>query len=248
MSDKEREAETGEGRAAGRSSGSILGAALAELVGTYMLVFFGTATVAGVLLAAAPGTPPDVTAISLAFGFAVLAVVYAFGHISGTHVNPAVTVGLAAARKFPLSAVPAYIAAQFVGAILASLTVWALFGAATGPATGAGAATAGTLVISLVTGFLAYLAGGYIAGMRAGSNGPLNGAMTAVFGLIVWIVLGLILVILGVVVSLISGGSRFPGASAILGIFAGGFLLGGYLGGKLGGPSGSQSSRPSRVN
>lgn len=126
--DREREAETGEGRVSGRSSGTIVGAALAELVGTYMLVFFGTATVAGVLLAA-PDSPPDVTAISLAFGFAVLVVVYAFGHVSGAHVNPAVTLGLAAARKFPLSAVPAYIAAQFVGAILASLTVWALFGA-----------------------------------------------------------------------------------------------------------------------
>lgn len=127
MPDREQEVRIGAGRPPGRSSGSLLGAALAELVGTYMLVFFGTATVAGVLLAA-PDSPPDAVAISLAFGFAVLAVVYAFGHVSGAHVNPAVTVGLALTRKFPLFAVPVYIVAQFVGAILASLTVWALFG------------------------------------------------------------------------------------------------------------------------
>lgn len=109
---------------------------------------------------AAPDSPPDVAAISLAFGFAVVAVVYAFGHVSGAHINPAVTVGLAAARKFPLSAVPVYIAAQFVGAILASLTVWALFGAparggpiflgAAAPGGSAGAALLAEFVITFI--------------------------------------------------------------------------------------------------
>src|SRR5690606_26428889 len=71
----------------------------------------------------------NVTAISIAFGLAVLVVVYAFGHVSGAHINPTVTLGLAAVGRFPWRAVPAYLVAQFVGAILAALAIWALFGA-----------------------------------------------------------------------------------------------------------------------
>lgn len=67
-------------------------------------------------------------AVGLAFGFAVLIAVYAFGHVSGAHINPTVTVGLAVVRKFPWRAVPAYVLAQFAGAILASLALWLLFG------------------------------------------------------------------------------------------------------------------------
>ena len=110
-----------------RASSSLLSASLAELVGTFLLVFAGTGTVVAVVLAA-PEAPPNVTAIALAFGFAVLVVVYAFGHVSGAHINPAVTIALAVVRKFPWAAVPIYVGAQLAGAILASLAVWALFG------------------------------------------------------------------------------------------------------------------------
>lgn len=62
------------------------------------------------------------------FGFAVLIAVYAFGHVSGAHINPTVTMGLAVVGKLPWRAVPAYIFAQFAGAILASLALWLIFG------------------------------------------------------------------------------------------------------------------------
>ncbi len=64
----------------------------------------------------------------LAFGFAVLIAVYAFGRVSGAHINPTATVELASVRKFPWSAVPSYLIAQFLGAILAALAIWLMFG------------------------------------------------------------------------------------------------------------------------
>lgn len=119
-----------------RAPGGLAGAVVAEVIGTYIFVFFGTAAVVAVGTTALQSGIPEVgpalalfglAAIGLAFGFAILVVVYAFGHVSGAHVNPAVTLALAATRKFPWTAVPAYVAAQFAGALLAALTVFAVF-------------------------------------------------------------------------------------------------------------------------
>lgn len=113
-----------------RPPGRVAIAALAEAVGTYILVFFGTGTVVAFLtpLGGEQPAPLDGLAVAFAFGLAVVLAIYAFGHVSGTHINPAVTLALATVRRFPWSAVPLYLAAQFAGAILASLTLWALFG------------------------------------------------------------------------------------------------------------------------
>jgi MIP family channel proteins len=102
-------------------------AVLGEIVGTWLLIFIGTGAVVALTQAAGEGEP-DLLAIALAWGFAVLVIVYAFGHVSGAHVNPAVTIALAVARKFPWSAVPFYLLAQLAGAILGSLTVLLIFG------------------------------------------------------------------------------------------------------------------------
>lgn len=104
---------------------NIARAALAELVGTYLLVLVGT----GVAVAATVtrGTY-DGLAVALAFGLVLAALVTALGHVSGCHLNPAVTIALAATRQLPLAVVPAYLAAQVVGAVGAGLTVWAGYG------------------------------------------------------------------------------------------------------------------------
>ena len=109
---------------------SRLPALAAEVFGTFVLVLSGTAT----LLATARighGTVPGVTAqiaVSVAFGFGILAAVYTVATLSGAHINPAVTVGLAAAREFPWPLVPAYCGAQLLGGILAALVNWGIFG------------------------------------------------------------------------------------------------------------------------
>ena len=87
---------------------------LAELVGTFVLVFGGCGA------AVLAGGKIGFAGVAFAFGFSLLAMVYAIGPISGCHINPAVTVGLLLSGKFDSKQVPGYIAAQILGAVLAS--------------------------------------------------------------------------------------------------------------------------------
>lgn len=87
----------------------------AELLGTFWLVFGGCGS--AVLAAAFPGLGIGFAGVALAFGLTVLTMAYAIGHISGCHLNPAVSVGLAVAKRFPASELLPYIAAQVVGGI-----------------------------------------------------------------------------------------------------------------------------------
>ncbi len=107
-----------------------MGSAIAELVGTFILVFTGTAVVAAAVLlrpTAGPGIY-DSLAVALAFGLALTAVVAAIGHVSGAHVNPAITLGLAVTNKFPWQYVPFYIGAQLLGGILGAAGTWIAYG------------------------------------------------------------------------------------------------------------------------
>src|SRR6195952_5798931 len=102
----------------------------AEAIGTAFLVFIGVGSVPATLMVNgdAPFTMADLGMISLAFGTVVIATVYALGHIGGNHINPAVTLGLAASGKFPWSQVPAYIAAQVVGAVVGATAIIGVLG------------------------------------------------------------------------------------------------------------------------
>lgn len=107
----------------------------AEAIGTAILVFIGAGSVPLTLFltAGAGGTGIDGTAglstISFAFAFAIFAAVYSIGHISGCHINPAVTIALLATRKIDTSTAISYIAAQIVGAFIgAGLTLIILSG------------------------------------------------------------------------------------------------------------------------
>src|SRR5690349_22134964 len=102
----------------------------AEFFGTALLVFIGVGAVPATLIVNgdAPFTMADLGMISLAFGTVVVATVYALGHISGNHINPAVTLGLAASGKFPWRQVPSYLAAQVVGAIIGAVAIIGVLG------------------------------------------------------------------------------------------------------------------------
>jgi glycerol uptake facilitator protein len=103
---------------------------LAELVGTALLVLFGAgAVVAALRLGGGRLDYPGLGMIALAFGLVIAIVIYGFGTTSGAHINPAVTVSLATVRRFPWREVPAYVAAQLVGAVLGGLLIVTVFGA-----------------------------------------------------------------------------------------------------------------------
>lgn len=88
---------------------------VAEFIGTFWLVLGGCGS--AVLAAAFPDVGIGLVGVSLAFGLTVLTMAYAIGHISGCHLNPAVTIGLWTARRFPAGEVAPYIVAQVGGAL-----------------------------------------------------------------------------------------------------------------------------------
>ncbi|MBZ5513860.1 MAG: aquaporin family protein [Acidobacteriia bacterium] len=96
----------------------------AEVLGTMLLILLGDGAVAGVLLNKSKAQNAGWMVITTGWALGVAVAVYAVGRISGAHINPAVTIGLAVAGKFPWAEVPRYIAAQFLGAFLGAVLVW----------------------------------------------------------------------------------------------------------------------------
>ena len=170
----------------------VLPCLLAEFVGTFGLVFAGTGAV---IVDAVTGGGVTHVGIGLTFGLIVMAMIYAFGHISGAHLNPAVTLGFAAGRHFPWPMVPRYWAAQLAGGITASLVHLMLFGnvanlGATLPRGTAGQSFGLEIVLTLIlmtvitavatdtraVGQAAAIAIGGTIGLEALFAGPISGA------------------------------------------------------------------------
>jgi glycerol uptake facilitator protein len=97
---------------------------VAEIVGTMLLVLLGDGVVAGVVLNKSKAQNSGWIVITTGWAMAVAMAVYAVGRVSGAHLNPAITLGLAAAGKFAWSDVPRYLLAQFLGAFLGGVLVW----------------------------------------------------------------------------------------------------------------------------
>ena len=95
---------------------------LAEFIGTFWLVFGGCGS--AVLAAAFPNVGIGLLGVALAFGLTVVTMAYAIGHISGCHLNPAVTVGLWAGGRFDARDIPLYVVAQVLGAIVAAFLLF----------------------------------------------------------------------------------------------------------------------------
>src|SRR6202035_2737751 len=115
---------------------------LAEVIGTACLVYIGAGSAAatGVIAAGTkvPFSMAQLGMISFAFMFIIVGVVYAIGHISGGHINPAVTLSLAVTGKFPWREVPGYLAAQLVGAIAGAAAIFLTLGRVATVAAGGG--------------------------------------------------------------------------------------------------------------
>jgi MIP family channel proteins len=170
---------------------SLLRRSGAELIGTYALV---TAGCGAIVVNNLTGALTHV-GVALTFGLIIVVMVAATGHLSGAHLNPAVTAAFALTRHFPWREVPAYLAGQVVGAVAGSLTLLAIFGLAgnLGATIPAGSAVQSLLLEVLLTavlmfvimavatdtravGGLAALAIGFTVGMDAMWGGPISGA------------------------------------------------------------------------
>ncbi len=164
----------------------------AELIGTFILVFAGTGAI--VINDASRGTVSHL-GIGLTFGLVVLAMIYAVGDVSGAHLNPAVTLGFLAARRFPVVWVGPYIASQCAGAVLASLVLRWMFPAhatlgATLPAGDAGPSFVLEVILTFILmfvilsvsigpkekGIMAGIAVGAVIALEALFAGPISGA------------------------------------------------------------------------
>ena len=113
----------------------------AEFLGTFWLVFGGCGS--AVLAAAFPGVGIGLLGVSLAFGLTVLTMAYAIGHISGCHLNPAVTIGLWTGKRIPASDLLPYIAAQVLGGIAGAGVLYVIASGKAGFSVAAGFASNG---------------------------------------------------------------------------------------------------------
>jgi aquaporin Z len=164
----------------------------AELLGTFALVFAGTGAI--VINDVSNGTVSHV-GIALTFGLIVLAMIYAVGDVSGAHLNPAVTLGFCAARRFAGRQVVPYILSQCVGAVLASLVLRLMFPvhATLGATLPAGAPVQSFVLETILTfilmfvilsvssgpkekGIMAGIAVGAVIALEALFAGPISGA------------------------------------------------------------------------
>ena len=111
---------------------------LAEFIGTAILIILGDGVVAGVLLKNSKAENSGWIVITLGWGMAVMVAVYCVGQFSGAHINPAVTIGLAATGQFDWLQVPGYIIAQLLGAFVGAIIVWLAYLPHWGPTEDAG--------------------------------------------------------------------------------------------------------------
>src|ERR1700716_912509 len=102
----------------------------AEAIGTFWLTFAGCGS--AVIAAAFPQVGIGLVGVSLAFGLSVVTMAYAIGHVSGCHLNPAVTVGLPAGALFPTGQILPYIIAQVIGAVAAAALLYVIASGAAG--------------------------------------------------------------------------------------------------------------------
>ena len=165
---------------------------IAEALGTYCLVFAGTGAV---IVDQVTGGKVGGLGISLVFGLIVLAMIYTIGHVSGAHMNPAVTVGFYVAGQHPVAEVLPYAIAQVSGAVAASLTLKFLFphAATLGATLPAGPAFQSLVLETILTailmftimgvakddraeGAMAGIAIGAVVALEAAFGGPISGA------------------------------------------------------------------------
>ncbi|WP_186388814.1 aquaporin Z [Stappia sp. TSB10P1A] len=196
---------------------------LAETIGTFWLVFGGCGS--AVLAAGFPELGIGFVGVSLAFGLTVLTMAYAVGGISGGHFNPAVSVGLAVAGRFPATSLLPYILAQLAGAVAAAAILYVIASGKAGAdlggfaANGYGAHSPGGY--SMISGLLIEIV--LTAGFLIVILGSTHGRVPAGFAPIA---IGLALTLIHLISIPVTNTSVNPARSTSQALFAGGWALG----------------------
>ncbi|MDR2829459.1 MAG: aquaporin family protein [Methanobrevibacter sp.] len=209
---------------------------ISELVGTFLLVFFGTGSAVGAALMVNKFIPhggigglggfSEWLAVSWGFGITAIGVIYVFGKISGGHVNPAVTIGLLATKNIFLKDGICYIIAQFIGATIASIAVFTIFGEP-GVLIGQLGANAPAHGISYLQGFLAEIVGTFFLVLVVMGVAVDKKADPGIYGLTIGLTIGIALTFLGP----ITGGCINPArgfSPMLIDFLTGGVNLFGY--------------------
>jgi aquaporin Z len=195
----------------------------AEFIGTLWLVLGGCGS--AVLAAAYPGLGIGFLGVALAFGLTVLTMVYAIGHVSGGHLNPAVTVGLFVGRRFPLRDVIPYVIAQVLGGIAGAGILYVIANGQAGFSTAAGFASNGygdhspghySMLACLVCEFVMTFAFLFVILGATHSNAPKGFAPIAI---------GLCLTLIHLISIPVTNTSVNPARSTGPALFAGGWAL-----------------------
>jgi len=204
----------------------------AEMLGTGVLVFLGC----GAVISNSMNSGAGIVGIAASFGLAVAMMVYAVGPISGGHINPAVTVTLAATGHFPRKQVLPYIGAQAAGAVLASLLHFAIYGGPVASVASYGA-TIPTISAAAALGFEAILTFILVFVVMSFATNPNAPGAVAALGI------GAVVVADIIVAGSVTGASMNPARSFGPAVFAGGaamsnlwiYVVGPVLGGVLAG-------------
>lgn len=203
---------------------------IAEFVGTFLFFFFGFSAIA-----AATDRPGSIAGagVAAAFGLGLALALFTFGHISGGHFNPAVTLGLASGKKFPIKEVPGYWVAQFLGGSCAAGLVVALHSEPTQKAiaSSTGDTSAGkAFVIEAVATFLFVM---LISAVATDKRAPWNGVFAP-------LAIGGFVFTAAITFGPFTSGSFNPARSLAPALYGGGsnlwvFIVGPLLGGVVGG-------------
>jgi aquaporin Z len=193
---------------------------LAEVFGTFCLVFIGCSSV--ITGGFGPLLPAGAVGIGIAFGVAVVAMAYAIGPVSGAHLNPAVSVGAYLAGRLPASDLVGYIVAQVVGGVIGAIVLWII---ASGGAGGAPAVLAATTwdpaKYSMTAAFITELVATFV--FVTVILGVTNAKHTTVLA---GLVIGLTLTALHLCFIPVSGNSLNPARSIGPALFSGGAAIG----------------------
>lgn len=197
---------------------------VAELIGTFWLVLGGCGS--AVLAAAFPEVGIGLLGVSLAFGLTVLTMAYAIGHISGCHLNPAVSVGLWAGGRFPARQLGPYIAAQVAGAVVAGGVLYVIASGKAGFDVSAGFASNGygghspggySLLAALVTEIVMTMMFLFVILGATDKRAPQGMAPIAI---------GLCLTLIHLISIPVTNTSVNPARSTGVALYAGGWALG----------------------